>query len=70
MYVGGIPLIAKNTFTSSDILKGLLGNYGCNYIILMKTHLERNMTGVFLLLTLPDLKTDTQRFAAMEPLQF
>ena len=57
MYVGGILLIAKNNLLLV-ILKGLLGNYGCKYIILMKTHLKRDMTGLFLLPTLHDLKTD------------
>ena len=36
-----------------------ISSYVCKYIILMKTHLKRNMTGLFLLPTLPDLKTDT-----------
>ena len=53
MYVGGIPLITKNTCTVLVILKGLLGNYGYKYIILMKTHLKRDITGLFLLPTLP-----------------
>ena len=56
MHVGGIPLIDKHWIM---ITYSAIGNYECKYIILMKTHLKRNMTGLFLLPTLPDLKTDT-----------
>ena len=52
MYVGGIPLIDKHWITIS--YSGI-GSYGYK---LMETHLKRNMTGLFLLPTLPDLKTD------------
>ena len=56
MYVGGIQLIDKHWIM---ITYSGIGSYGCKYINLMKTHLKRNMTGLFLLPAFPDLKTDT-----------
>ena len=56
MHVGGIPLIDKHWIM---ITYSGIGSYGCKYIILMKTYLKRNMTRLFLLPTLPDVKTDT-----------
>ena len=56
MYIDGIPLIDKHW---TMITYSGIGSYGCKYIILMKTHLKRNMTGLFLLPPLPELKTDT-----------